>query len=481
MDDWHPDFDAALAADLPPVVVPCADRIKAGMNDWYANGGHNWHCPACAASYDGADSRCPICGADSAPRSKAARGDDLVEDESGRVPRSELDRLGDLVEPDPSEAQKKSGNYRKGHVRWQGLGLTIETAAGQTRRGVATDGKSWETKLRDHYGYVRRTESEADGDHVDVFVPGDRDLKSWLVHVVNQNDPKTGRFDEHKCFLGLNSPAEAEEVYHRNYQDGWQGFDSAAPLTLPQFKRWLERGDTGMPLLPEDAEKLAGDFWDTPVTVLPCRLMTDVLALKQARKFAPGEDCPHCFAALERDPDSGKCNSCGKAWPEKAAGMPTLASPCAPGTVLTAAPWSGDVCCRASGPVVPTTDVVKSAHGPVSVAVDFDGTLAERLDPFDPDKYGRPRLDVIAKVNQLHEAGARIIVWTVRNSPERLRAWLRENNVAFDFINEQPDQPPNSSGKLFADAYVDDKAVSATDFTDGPFVDQLLAALAGDR
>jgi hypothetical protein len=29
-----------------------------------------------------------------------------------------------------------------------------------------------------------------------------------------------------------------------------------------------------------------------------------------------GECCPHCEARLERDPDSGCCNSCGKAWPE---------------------------------------------------------------------------------------------------------------------------------------------------------------------
>lgn len=34
----------------------------------------------------------------------------------------------------------------------------------------------------------------------------------------------------------------------------------------------------------------------------------------------PGEHCPHCDARLERDPDAGTCNRCGKAWPEKRAG-----------------------------------------------------------------------------------------------------------------------------------------------------------------
>lgn len=39
-------------------------------------------------------------------------------------------------------------------------------------------------------------------------------------------------------------------------------------------------------------------------------------AEKTAGKRGPeGEYCPHCDARLERDPDSGTCNRCGKPWP----------------------------------------------------------------------------------------------------------------------------------------------------------------------
>lgn len=39
---------------------------------------------------------------------------------------------------------------------------------------------------------------------------------------------------------------------------------------------------------------------------------------KISREYTPGEDCPHCHAALERSED-GVCNSCHKPWPEKKA------------------------------------------------------------------------------------------------------------------------------------------------------------------
>lgn len=41
-----------------------------------------------------------------------------------------------------------------------------------------------------------------------------------------------------------------------------------------------------------------------------------VLPVKGVRKSAPGEDCPHCGATLERG-DDGKCNQCGEHWPEE--------------------------------------------------------------------------------------------------------------------------------------------------------------------
>lgn len=147
------------------------------------------------------------------------------------------------VHGEPSDAQKESGNYRKGHVSWKGLPLTIETAKGQKRRGVSKDGKEWSVTMRDHYGYVKQTESDADGDHIDVFVSEDYP-DSDVVFVVNQVDPATGRFDEHKCVLGQVSERGAREAYLRNYSDGWGGLGSVVALTVDQFKAWLARGES---------------------------------------------------------------------------------------------------------------------------------------------------------------------------------------------------------------------------------------------
>jgi 2'-5' RNA ligase len=78
-----------------------------------------------------------------------------------------------------------------------------------------------------------------DGDHIDVIIGPHPE--SQLVHIVNQNDHK-GRFDEHKVVLGCTSKAEAHEIYHDNYEDGWKGCGSISQMTIGQFKEWLGRG-----------------------------------------------------------------------------------------------------------------------------------------------------------------------------------------------------------------------------------------------
>lgn len=146
------------------------------------------------------------------------------------------------VDPNPSEDQKAAGNYRKGHLTWNGLPITIETAKGQTRSGTGDGGKQWSIDLEDHYGYIKRTESEADGDHIDVFLCEDHP-DSEIVFVVNQMRPD-GSFDEHKVILGQCCKSDAKAAYLRNYSAGWTGCGSIVPMTLAEFKQWIENGDT---------------------------------------------------------------------------------------------------------------------------------------------------------------------------------------------------------------------------------------------
>jgi hypothetical protein len=178
---------------------------------------------------------------------KGGRFQGEIEPELYQLTARELNEAASKAMTDPTEDQKKSGNYTKGHCNWKGLPLTIENAKGSFRRGKSADGKAWQTKMTAHYGYFKRTESEADGDHIDFFIKPEG-VDSELVCIVNQINPKTGKFDEHKVILGCASEAEAKALYLSNYSKGWQGFDSVACMTLDQFKEWLQDGDSSKPV-----------------------------------------------------------------------------------------------------------------------------------------------------------------------------------------------------------------------------------------
>lgn len=149
--------------------------------------------------------------------------------------------------PEPTQAQKEAGNYAKGHIRVAGLDLSIENPAGSKRSGVDADGKPWQNQLAHHYGYIRRT-TGADGEHVDAFVkPGTPENYSGPVFVIDQVDPATGRFDEHKAVIGAADRAEAEAIYRANYASDWKGLKAIKGMTMPAFKKWLA-GDTTKPV-----------------------------------------------------------------------------------------------------------------------------------------------------------------------------------------------------------------------------------------
>lgn len=150
--------------------------------------------------------------------------------------------------PEPTEAQKEAGNYKKGHVRLGGLDLSIENPAGSTRSGKSRSGRDWSVTMKSHYGYIKGTVGR-DKDHIDVFVrPGvDAIDDSAPVFVVDQRDPARRRFDEHKVMLGFEDEASARRAYLGNYSKGWKGLGEITPATLGEFKSWLEEGDTKQP------------------------------------------------------------------------------------------------------------------------------------------------------------------------------------------------------------------------------------------
>lgn len=148
--------------------------------------------------------------------------------------------------PEPTEAQKEAGNYKKGHVRLSGLDLSIENPVGSTRSGTDKNGKAWSVTMQSHYGYIRGTKGR-DKDHIDIFVrPGTADVSDDTpIHVVDQVSPETGRFDEHKVMLGWDEDTRgAVRAYNENYAKGWRGMGAITPTTIGELKEWLDSGDT---------------------------------------------------------------------------------------------------------------------------------------------------------------------------------------------------------------------------------------------
>lgn len=153
---------------------------------------------------------------------------------------------GDNIHRNPSEAQKRAGNYAKDHVRVHGLDIAIENAKGHQRHGVGKDGKRWSVKMPAHYGYIKGTVGK-DKDHVDVYLGSH--LKSPNVYVVDQHDADSKRFDEHKVFLGFTSANQARLTYNRGFSDGrgHERLGHMAAMSVDEFKRWLG-GDTTKPV-----------------------------------------------------------------------------------------------------------------------------------------------------------------------------------------------------------------------------------------
>ena len=142
-----------------------------------------------------------------------------------------------VVDTDPTEAQKEAGNYRMGHVRIDGLDISIENPRGSTRKGIDADGHEWQTEMHNDYGYIRGTKA-VDDDHIDVFL-SDNPTKG-NVYVIDQVDPKTGEFDESKVMYGFDSEQDASEAYLSNYEDGWQGLGKITEVSKEEFKKWID-------------------------------------------------------------------------------------------------------------------------------------------------------------------------------------------------------------------------------------------------
>ena len=182
------------------------------------------------------------------------------------LPGLVVDVAASKAAPDPTEAQKEAGNYIKGHVQFEGMDITIETARGQTRSGTAPDGTTWEVKMPGHYGYIKRTVG-ADEEQLDVLFG--KNLDSPKVFVIDQKDLDTGLFDEHKIIFGSNSRNAARRLYNLGFSDGKgpQRIQGITEMTMDEFKVWKDTSDTTQSLTDEGTVPLG------PVQKMPKKPM----------------------------------------------------------------------------------------------------------------------------------------------------------------------------------------------------------------
>lgn len=147
------------------------------------------------------------------------------------------------TDTDPTEAQIEAGNYRKGKVQVHGLTISIENPKGSTRSGTDPDGNEWSITMKgSDYGYFGGQKKGADGEQIDCFLGPKPELD--YVFVVDQVDPNTKKFDEHKILLGFQDKASARKGYLANYEKGWKGCGAITKMGIDEFKEWLKKDPT---------------------------------------------------------------------------------------------------------------------------------------------------------------------------------------------------------------------------------------------
>ena len=102
-------------------------------------------------------------------------------------------------------------------------------------------------------------------------------------------------------------------------------------------------------------------------------------------------------------------------------------------------------------------DIIQTAPNRFTCyAYDFDGTITMEADGL---RIGNPRMATIEQMQrQFRDDSNIIIIWTCREHHAAMKAWLKNNNVPYDFINENPLY--KSGRKIFAHKYYDDRATA---------------------
>lgn len=95
-----------------------------------------------------------------------------------------------------------------------------------------------------------------------------------------------------------------------------------------------------------------------------------------------------------------------------------------------------------------------------TICIDIDGTISHEIEWVDSKTFGELLPHCAETIHHLKTDGWYVIIYTTRGDKAEIAKFLGENNIPFDAINENPNQPDNAKGgKPIADVYVDDRAI----------------------
>ncbi len=93
-----------------------------------------------------------------------------------------------------------------------------------------------------------------------------------------------------------------------------------------------------------------------------------------------------------------------------------------------------------------------SIYKSLVIAFDFDDTV------YDFHNKGRLYNDVITLLKKLKLINCYLICWTGQEDMVFVKNYLDQNGIPFDAINENPTFHQSKSKKIYANAYLDDRA-----------------------
>lgn len=102
----------------------------------------------------------------------------------------------------------------------------------------------------------------------------------------------------------------------------------------------------------------------------------------------------------------------------------------------------------------------REMHTP-TIAVDFDRVLFTHESWQGHYNVGEPIPGAREALLELQKMGFKIMIWTTRAQADIISEACTKNGIPFDYINHNPNQPPEiNPSKPVADYYIDDRAVT---------------------